>query len=385
MTRRQPALRLTAQESALNADSKAYGVKPAAYWPEKSEDHMTHPNILLVDDDPMAIQLMGRILEGQGKLQFATSGDQALRLAHECAPDLILLDAEMPGLNGFDVCRALKADQTLSDVPVIFITSHSEPAMELSGLELGAADFIAKPVSAALVLARVRTQLRSKGMADELRRIGAIDSLTGVANRRIFNESLDREWLRARRGAEAMALLMVDVDHFKLYNDRYGHPAGDDGLRAVAQAMVRTVARPCDLVARYGGEEFAVLLPQTPRVGAQHVADALHGAIESLGLPHAASPTAGHVTVSIGVGVYDPESPAWVERGCESRFDAGMPIACNAQTLVKAADQALYLAKRHGRAQTMVADIAHAETAHAREFEAGSTRSHSALPARGAG
>lgn len=323
---------------------------------------MTHPNILLVDDDPMAIQLMGRILEGQGRLQFATNGHQALSLARECAPDLILLDAEMQGLSGFDVCRALKADKAMSDVPVIFVTSHSEPAMELVGLELGAADFIAKPVSAALLLARVRTQLRSKGMADELRRIGAIDSLTGVANRRILNDSLEREWLRGRRSAEPMALLMVDVDHFKLFNDRYGHPAGDDCLRAVAQAMVRTVARPCDLVARYGGEEFAVLLPQTPRIGALHVANALLDAVESLTILHAASPTAGHVTVSIGVGVYDADSPAWADHGRDSRFDAGMAMECNAQTLVKAADNALYLAKRQGRAQTAMADMALAQT-----------------------
>ena len=364
-----------AQDSALGADTHEQGRKA-----ESKVRVMNHgttpptlalPNILLVDDDPMAIQLMGRILEGQGQLQFATSGDQALRLAQECAPDVILLDAEMPGLSGFDVCRALKADVALSDVPVIFITSHSEPAMELSGLELGAADFIAKPVSAPLVLARVRTQLRSKTMADELRRIGAFDALTGVANRRIFNESIEREWLRARRSGEPISLLMVDVDHFKLFNDRYGHPAGDACLQAIAQVMKRSVARPADLVARYGGEEFAVLLPQTPSSGAQHVARALLNAVESLAIGHEASPTASHVTVSVGLAVYDEDSTAWADGGSDSRFDAGMPVACGALDLVAAADRALYAAKRHGRAQAMVLDIADAQTSEARALERG--------------
>lgn len=318
---------------------------------------MTLPSILLVDDDPMAIQLMGRILKGQGQLQFATSGAQALRIAQACAPDVILLDAEMPGMSGFEVCRALKADAALSDVPVIFVTSHCEPATELSGLEMGAADFIAKPVSPALVLARVRTQLRVKGMVDELRRVSAVDSLTGVANRRSFNESLEREWLRARRNAEPMALLMIDVDHFKLYNDRYGHPVGDDCLRAVAQAMARTVVRPCDLVARYGGEEFSVLLPQTTRAGAQHVATALLGAVESLAISHPASPTAAHVTVSVGLAAYDAASPAWAVRSADSRADGSRRNAFNASSLVIAADKALYASKRQGRAQVTMLEM----------------------------
>src|ERR1700680_2155700 len=183
-------------------------------------------SILLVDDDPGAIQLMGRILGDVGNLRFATNGDDALRLAHEAPPDLILLDAEMPGMSGFELLKMLKAEASLADVPVIFITSHSEAGFEVSALDMGAADFIAKPLKSSRVLARVKTQLRVKHMADELRRTATTDALTGVANRRQFDESLEREWLGARGSAEPVALLMIAGDHFKLYNDRYGHPKG---------------------------------------------------------------------------------------------------------------------------------------------------------------
>jgi PleD family two-component response regulator len=141
-------------------------------------------SILLVDDDPGAIQLMGHILASVGKLRFATNGNDALRLARDSAPDLILLDAEMPGMSGFELLKTLKAESSLADVPVIFITSHNEAGFEVSALDMGAADFIAKPFRSSRVLARVRTQLRAKHMADELRRTATIDGVIGVANRR---------------------------------------------------------------------------------------------------------------------------------------------------------------------------------------------------------
>ena len=147
-------------------------------------------NILLVDDDPAMIQLLARILAGVGNLRFATSGVDALQLARESVPDLILLDAEMPGMSGFQVLDALKAEPAMADVPVIFVTSHSDAAFEVAGFEMGAADFIAKPVNGRLVRARVNAQLRVKHMADILRLISTTDSLTNVANRRRFDESL---------------------------------------------------------------------------------------------------------------------------------------------------------------------------------------------------
>ena len=186
-------------------------------------------DILLVDDDPDAIKLLSRILSGSGNLRFATCGEDALRLAREAAPDLILLDAEMPGMSGFQVLEELRAEPRLAGAAVIFVTSQSGAAFTVSAFEMGAADYITKPVNAALVLARVRTQLRTKRLTDELRRTATTDSLTGIASRRQFDESYKHEWLRAQRAGDAVALLLVDVDHFKLYNDRYGHPAGAIG------------------------------------------------------------------------------------------------------------------------------------------------------------
>lgn len=317
-------------------------------------------NILLVDDDPSTIRLLSHMLADVGKLRFATSGEDALRLALEVPPDLVLLDAELPGMSGFQVCEALKADPALADIPVIFITSHSEPEFEVSGFELGAADFIAKPVSAPLVVARVKTQLRVKHLADELRRIATIDALTGVANRRVFDQTLLREWRRNRRAAEPIALLMIDVDHFKNFNDRYGHPAGDACLHAVAEALVASSLRPADLVARYGGEEFVVLLPGTPRHGAEHVGLAILDAIQALAIVHEASPTARQLTVSIGAACYDGDSACWAPASADAWPDNELR-ACSAVGLVLAADRALYAAKHGGRARAKLLDIADVE------------------------
>jgi diguanylate cyclase (GGDEF)-like protein len=322
-------------------------------------------HILLVDDDLGAIQLLGRILVDIAHVHVATSGEAALRLARATPPDLILLDAEMPGMNGFEVCEALKADEALADVPVIFVSSHSSPDFEMSGFDVGAADFIAKPVNAQLVLARVTAQLRGKRMADELRRIATVDVLTGVANRRRFDEVLEREWRRARRQCDPMALLMIDIDHFKAYNDQLGHQAGDACLRAVAQALALATTRPADLVARFGGDEFAVLLPQTRREGAAHMAEAMLDAVRALGLRYPGPVTAGRatlpimVTVSIGLGCYDQLSSWWITKPTDSRFadhiDGHDPA--RAADLLRAADQALYAAKHAGRGVVRAQDI----------------------------
>ena len=318
-------------------------------------------SILLVDDDPTAIQIIGRILAGVGKLRFATSGQDALRLARDSTPDLILLDAEMPGMSGFELLKTLKAEFLLADVPVIFITSHSEAGFEVSALDMGAADFITKPLRSSRVLARVRTQLRVKYLADELRRTATTDALTGVANRRQFDESLDREWLRARRTGDPVSLLMIDVDRFKLYNDLYGHPQGDVCLQVVAQALVGACKRPADLVARYGGEEFAMLLPQTSREGAMHMGRQALDAVAAVGIFHQDTKTTHHVTVSVGIACYDDASARWVNPPLGHRDDSN--ASCSARELILAADKALYSAKRAGRAQAQLGDIAEVQPA----------------------
>jgi diguanylate cyclase (GGDEF)-like protein len=315
-------------------------------------------DILIVDDDPDTIKVLRGILAESGDLRFATNGEDALRLAREAAPDLMLLDAEMPGLNGFRVFDAMKAEPPLADVAVIFVTSQSESAFAVSAFEKGAADYITKPVNAALVLARVRTQLRVKHLTDELRRTAATDSLTGVASRRRFDESLNLEWLRAQRTGDPLTLLLIDVDHFKLFNDCYGHPQGDVCLREVAQALVSASQRCADLVARYGGEEFVLLLSQTPRRGAEHIARRILDAVEALEIPHETSPTAPNVTVSIGIGCLDTAGTSWGNLAADSRRQGASQAYHTTADLVLAADRALYSAKAAGRAQARVLDIA---------------------------
>jgi diguanylate cyclase (GGDEF)-like protein len=308
-------------------------------------------DILIVDDDPATIRLLGHILRDLGSLRFATSGEDAVRLVRDSPPDLVLLDAEMPGMSGVNVFNALKAEPDLDEVPVIFVSSRGDAEFEVSLLDLGAADFIAKPVRAPLVIARVRTHLRMKRMADELRRCATTDGLTGIANRRKFDVSLEREWRRAPRHGNPLALLLIDVDHFKLYNDRYGHPQGDACLREMAQAFERSVRRTADVAARYGGEEFVVLLPQTRRDGAESMAHRILDVVDGLAIRHEASPTAAHVTVSIGIACYD---------GAAAWGNGDRPERHTETDLLLAADTALYAAKRAGRSQCRhfnVADI----------------------------
>jgi diguanylate cyclase (GGDEF)-like protein len=318
--------------------------------------------ILLVDDDLGSIKLMSRMLDSIADVQFALNGVDAIRLASDSPPSLILLDAQMPGMSGFRVCEALKADPRLAEVPVIFVTSHSEPDFEIAGFDIGAVDFIAKPVSAPLLVARVKTQLRLSALTAELRRNATTDGLTSVANRRHFDESMQKEWLRARRTCDPISVVMVDVDHFKLYNDRYGHPAGDLALQKVAQCLLQACLRPGDVVARYGGEEFILILPGTPRAGAQNVAARIGEIVESSAIPHVTSPTSGHLTVSIGVSTFDEQSLTSLKVESTQETKPCPETAYSIPRLLRAADLALYAAKSHGRAQAWVLDITEADT-----------------------
>jgi diguanylate cyclase (GGDEF)-like protein len=292
------------------------------------------PRILVVDDQPANIQTLHQVLKGECEVSMATSGEQAIAYCQRRAPDLVLLDIVMPGIDGFEVCRRLKADPATRDIPVIFVTSRDSVEDEARGLDVGAVDFIAKPVSAPVVRARVRTHVALKRQADLLRSLAFNDGLTGVANRRWFDERLQVEWLRCRRNRRPLALIMIDLDQFKPYNDHYGHQAGDDCLRAVAAAMKSRLGRPGDLLARYGGEEFVCLLPETPLEGARRKADDLGQAVEALGIAHAHASAADHVTISRGVAALVP--------GPEP----------SAAELVHRADEMLYEAKRSGRNRT---------------------------------
>ncbi len=291
------------------------------------------PQLLLVDDHPSNIQALYSTFSADHQVFMAMSGEQALALCQAELPDLVLLDVVMPGMDGYEVCRRLKADPATRDIPVIFVTAHNDEMAETRGLDLGAVDFISKPINPKIVRARVRTHLTLKAQADLLRHWVYIDGLTGVHNRRYFDELITAEWGRAVRGGTALSVVMLDVDFFKRFNDRYGHQAGDDCLRRVAATLKAGLRRPGDMVARYGGEEFACLLPDTPLQGALEFAQQLGQQVFALQIEHADSAVSPMVTVSLGV--------------CSKAQDAvGSPAA-----LVREADAQLYIAKSRGRHQ----------------------------------
>jgi diguanylate cyclase (GGDEF)-like protein len=309
-------------------------------------------SILLVDDDPIALKLVRQILSAYGNVRFATNGADALRLARASAPDLILLDGEMPGQNGFEVCKVLKADLALREIPVIFVTAHDDVELEALALTLGAADFIAKPLSAAKVQLRVMLHLQLKQQIEALRCLANTDVATSLANRRRLDETLASEWSRATRIGTPLSLLLIDIDFFKTFNDEYGHPAGDRCLRRVAQVIQDAARRPQDLACRFGGEEFAVILPHTPVDGALHVATAVRDQLAAAAIPHRGSCVADHVTVSIGV--------ACLDRGAAGGDRAGdlSEVRDGELRLIDLADRALYSAKRGGRNRTELAQEA---------------------------
>jgi diguanylate cyclase (GGDEF)-like protein len=291
--------------------------------------------LLIVDDQPINIQTLYKVFATDCQVLMATSGAKALALCRDDPPDLVLLDVEMPEMDGYQVCERLKADQATRDIPVIFVTAHSDIAAETRGLELGAVDFIAKPISPPVVRARVGTHLKLKAQSDLLRQMAFIDGMTGVYNRRWFNDRLIAEWGGAARSGAALALLMIDVDFFKRFNDHYGHQAGDDCLIRVAAALKAGLHRAVDLVARYGGEEFACILPATELAGAMKVANRLEQQVRALGIEHALSDVAKSVTISVG---------AAATTNCHQ----GGPEA-----LLGLADNQLYRAKQDGRGRAL--------------------------------
>jgi len=317
-------------------------------------------DILLVDDDPGTIQLIFGILADDATIRFATNGEDAVRLARVASPDLILLDAEMPGLSGLETCRLLRSEAALSDVPILFVTAHRDESIEVEGFQAGADDFIYKPINPRLLLARVQRQLRVKRMSDALRDNASIDALTGVANRRRFDELLAGEWRRARGARDPLALALLDVDCFSLFTDEYGHPAGEVCLRSIASALGKACLHPGDLVAHLGGGRFALLLPLTPSGGALRVARRALEAVESMRIPHAASLVAPFVTLSAGVACFGETSGYW--RAASEPVTPGGSNDPPVQGLSDAASAALNQAKRAGGAQAYLVDLRESST-----------------------
>ncbi|MBV8466266.1 MAG: diguanylate cyclase [Burkholderiales bacterium] len=287
--------------------------------------------ILIIDDDVVAIRLLGGVLDGQAGIIFATSGESGIKLAAQHRPALILLDVEMPGMSGYEVCRELLNNPDTRDCAIILVTAHAGLESEVAALDAGAVDFITKPFNPPVVRARVRTHLRLQHQAAALAHLATTDGLTGLHNRRHFDQVLATEFERHQRQHLPLGLALIDIDHFKAYNDGYGHPAGDACLVAVATAIRAASRRPSEVVARYGGEEFAVVMPYTEELDAEKYGAWLCGQIRALQLPHAYSTMGQHVTVSVGLATGVPSHGS------------------SSQQLVDAADCALYRAKAAGR------------------------------------
>lgn len=296
---------------------------------------MSHTaRILIVDDSRVNINMLGALLSEDYEIIIATDGDEAIaRIDPAELPDLILLDIVMPGMNGYEVCRILKSDALTKNIPIIFITAKNSEDDETRGFELGAVDYITKPFSAAIVQARIRTHLELKRHRDLFERLSTIDGLTGIANRRRFDECIQSEWQRAQRLSSPIGLIMADIDHFKAYNDFYGHQQGDACLKQVAETLADSVANDTDLVARYGGEEFVCVLPHTDSAGVVNTANRVLENIQQLKLIHAASPVDSYVTVSMGCLSVKPKYSDTIS------------------DFILSVDKYLYAAKREGRNQ----------------------------------
>ncbi len=307
--------------------------------------NVTEPNfqrILLVDDDLVVRAKVSESLEQDGfEVILAKNGDDGIAAYQEYRPDLILVDAVMPILDGFEFCEQLKnLGERLT--PILMITSLDDNDSVDRAFASGATDYITKPINLSILRQRVRNLVRQsyliKNQLSELQQanqnlklLANIDSLTKLSNRRDFDRYIEQEWERMKRSRSPLSLIMCDVDFFKNYNDKYLHPNGDKCLIKVAMAMRNTVRRSGDLVARYGGEEFAVILPNTDALGAVSVAEKIRLAVTDLQITHESSAIAPYVTVSVGVSTIIPTH--------ESEF----------QTLIDTADRALYQAKSQGR------------------------------------
>ena len=287
--------------------------------------------ILIIDDEVVNIEVLAVVLEKQADIHFATSGEMALDLLSRINIDLILLDVQMPVMDGYEICRKLKSEPQTSNIPVIFVSGKTNQDDEAAGLGCGAIDYITKPVNPLIVRARVQNHLELKKYRDKLESQTFIDGLTGISNRRFFDEKLDEEWKRCIRDKSPLSIIIADIDYFKPYNDHYGHVAGDECLQKVASALHNVINRPADYVTRYGGEEFAVILSGSDIDAATHVASRLQYAIKALEEPHATSLVGKNISMSFGVASLIPTNDSIAE------------------DLIRAADKCLYKAKENGR------------------------------------
>lgn len=290
--------------------------------------------ILIVDDSADATAVAKARLVHEGHDIFcAGGGREGLEMASRQTPDLVLLDVDMPDIDGFEVCRRLKEDPVTCCTPVIFLSGSGGTEEKVKGLDLGAVDFVTKPFDAFELRARVRSALRTKQLQDMLRDYAMIDPLTALPNRRALDERLAQEWARLLRYGGNLSVIMADIDHFKQTNDRFGHPAGDEILRQVAQRLA-AASRKTDLLARYGGEEFVIVAPETAGPEAATFAERLRQEVAQPSLQ-----------------IHGESLPVTASFGVADNKRHGSP-----DQIVQAADEALYRAKTAGRNCIRLAD-----------------------------
>lgn len=330
---------------------------PAYVAPKASDSSIM---VLLVDDQAMVGEAVRRALEPETDIDFHFCSDpsKVISLAEQIRPSVILQDLLMPGIDGIELLEQMRRNPALGDVPIIMLSTRDDPVIKSSAFAAGANDYLVKLPDVVELVARIRYHSRSylallqrdeayRALRESqqqlleanltLQHLMHSDGLTGLSNRRHFDEYLEMEWRRAAREQSGLSILMIDVDHFKAYNDHLGHLAGDDALRAVAACIKANCSRASDMAARFGGEEFVMILPGTPLAGAEKVAQKLRQDVMDLALSHPKSALGQIITISIGVGYAEPGS------------------AHTAMELVKRADTALYQAKGDGRNRVVAA------------------------------
>lgn len=323
-----------------------------------AENNSSKGDILIVDDRIENIYVLSEMLTNNGyEVRQLLSGKQALQVANYDPPELILLDIMMPEMDGYEVCKKLKANPKTAEIPIIFISAKSHFLDKIKAFHVGGVDYITKPFFLGEVLCRVETHLAiyryQKLLAQEiaakekaqkellevnlhLKKLANLDGLTEIPNRRRWDEYLAQEWSRGAREQQVLSLLLIDIDYFKNYNDSYGHLMGDDCLKTIAQGIQKVLQRPTDLVARYGGEEFGVILPNTHPEGAKQVATKIQSQITGMAMPHNNSCVGDYVTLSIGIASMIPNPQL------------------SPTVLVNMADKALFQAKNTGRNRIVV-------------------------------
>lgn len=301
----------------------------AGYQQQSREE--SPATVLVVDDELTNLRLMGDLLTPHYQVMIARNVVEAREVLHKQIPDVLLLDVMMPEIDGFSFCREIKENDDTRNIPVIFVTALGDEVDELKGLKLGAVDFIHKPISSPILLARVHTHLELKRRTDMLEQRTLVDALTGVGNRRAYDLILEAEWRRLQRKNSCLSMLIVDIDQFKLYNDYFGHREGDDCLEKIAMTLNKVIGRASDQLTRYGGEEFVLLLPDTPLQGAIELSEKVMQHIRELNIPHSPGALQSRVTVSIGGACLYPNKNQLPE------------------SLFMLADKQLYRAKETGR------------------------------------